>query len=173
MTLPPDILKQAEVEEWPKHPKYNYRISRSGVIWSITTGKFIKVFNNPSGYLQTLFCLNGRRVNVKIHVVVLETYSGPRPPGYVCAHLNGNKRDNRPENLRWVTPKENSSHMAIHGTLRYGSRHGIAKLNEEQVSAIKQLLARGLTQEKIAAQFSVSRSLISQIKVGVVWTHVE
>ena len=44
---------------------------------------------------------------VKVHHAVLEAWGFPRPKGYECDHINGNKTDNRLANLEWVTHDEN------------------------------------------------------------------
>ena len=46
--------------------------------------------------------------NVKIHRAVCEAFHGAAPfPRAVVIHINENALDNRPENLRWGTQKEN------------------------------------------------------------------
>ena len=49
-----------------------------------------------------------RGKNYKIHRLICEAFHGPAPEGKpVVLHLNENALDNRPENLRWGTQKEN------------------------------------------------------------------
>ena len=49
-----------------------------------------------------------RGKNYKIHRLVCEAFHGPAPfEGSVVLHLNEKATDNRPENLRWGTQKEN------------------------------------------------------------------
>lgn len=44
----------------------------------------------------------------KVARLVCAAFHGPAPADKpVCMHLNENSRDNRPENLRWGTQKEN------------------------------------------------------------------
>lgn len=46
--------------------------------------------------------------NVKVHQAVCEAFHGPKPfPRAVVLHENECALDNRPENLRWGTQKEN------------------------------------------------------------------
>ena len=46
--------------------------------------------------------------NYKVHRLVCEAFHGPQPEGKpVVLHLNEDALDNRPENLRWGTQKEN------------------------------------------------------------------
>jgi hypothetical protein len=41
------------------------------------------------------------------HYLICVTFHGPRPEGYECDHINGNKLDYSAQNLEWVTPAEN------------------------------------------------------------------
>lgn len=72
---------------------------------------------NKRGHLGTTLCINGTEHQVWVHVLVLEAFVGPCPPRMECRHLNGNPADNRLENLRWGTRKENSADRKAHGRL--------------------------------------------------------
>lgn len=44
----------------------------------------------------------------KVHQLVCEAFHGPKPfDGAVVIHLDENALNNRPENLKWGTQKEN------------------------------------------------------------------
>lgn len=46
--------------------------------------------------------------NIKIHQAVCEAFHGPKPfPEAVVIHLDEDAHNNRPENLKWGTQKEN------------------------------------------------------------------
>jgi hypothetical protein len=60
---------------------------------------------------------NHRRVKcIQVHVLVLEAFVRPRPPGLVACHNDGNRLNNHLSNLRWDTPSENSRDVVRHGT---------------------------------------------------------
>ena len=50
----------------------------------------------------------GRQAPRKVHQLVCEAFHGPKPfPSAVVIHLDENAHNNRPENLKWGTQKEN------------------------------------------------------------------
>lgn len=55
--------------------------------------------------------------NIKVHRAVCEAFHGSPPfPNAVVIHLNENALDNRPENLKWGTQKEN---LNMPGFIKY------------------------------------------------------
>lgn len=59
-----------------------------------------------------------RRVVRRVHVLVLEAFVGPRPPGLEGCHWDDDKDNNHLENLRWDTRSANMQDM-----LRNGNNH--------------------------------------------------
>jgi len=56
--------------------------------------------NNKTGYMEL--------ASVRVHRIVATAYHGEAPsPEHVVDHIDTNRRNNRPENLRWVTKMEN------------------------------------------------------------------
>lgn len=106
-----------------------------------------------------------------IHRLVLTAFSGPPPPGMECRHLNGDCTDNRPENLRWGTRKENIHDNIRNGTFSRGESQPGSKLTAEKVGRIKTMLGAA-TYEEIGREFGVSRALVSKIARGKSWPHV-
>ena len=62
---------------------------------------------NNSGYL----IMNVEGKTRTVHSLVAETFLGERPEGYDIDHINGDKTDNKAENLRYVTHTENMRHF--------------------------------------------------------------
>lgn len=93
-----------------------YAVTADGRIFKIREGqppKEKRLTPNSAGYLGT--SLNGRRYLV--HRLVCEAFHGPAPEATMdVAHNNGNRTDNRAENLRWATRAENIADQRKHGT---------------------------------------------------------
>lgn len=52
-----------------------------------------------------------------VHTLVLEAFVGPRPPGAHACHRNDIPHDNRLQNLRWGSPRENYQDKVLNGRL--------------------------------------------------------
>lgn len=110
------------------------------------------------------------------HVLMLEMTAGPKPtPEHECAHScgKGHKGCVNPRHLRWATPSENAMDKLPHGTHIFGERHGRAKLTDNQVLEIRELLAQGTSQDKIAETFGVSQASVSLIRHRKRWAWLE
>jgi hypothetical protein len=103
-----------------------------------------------------------------VHRLVAAAFIGPCPDGLQVNHKNGKKPDNRPENLEYVTPRENTRHGFRNGLSRVkrGAESPGAKLTAFQVDWMRRIYRHGeLTQEELAAPFGVSER--------TVWRHVK
>ena len=88
--------------------------ARSGVMKR--KGKILKQSPiNQDGYLAIGLHRNGHQKKRMVHRLVLMAFVGPCPEGMEGCHNNGVNTDNRLENLRWDTPKENSEDIKRHG----------------------------------------------------------
>lgn len=74
-------------------------------------GRKLAQFLNPSGYLRAKMNNKG----VQIHQIVALFYLGKKPEGMCVNHKDGNKLNNRPSNLEYVTIAENIKHSIRHG----------------------------------------------------------
>ena len=91
--------------------KYNRWVSKDGLVYRYDKKNDKLVLCKQSklrnGYLRT--CVSGKPYTNLVHRIVWETFKGPIPSDKVIDHINTNRTDNRLENLRCVTQKENQS----------------------------------------------------------------
>lgn len=89
-------------------------------------GTNLKLCKINSGYLIAKMYVNHKHIQRAVHRLVAETFLG-KCEGLDVNHKNGNKQDNRLENLEWCSRKENMEHC---------SRNGLRK-DIKKVMAIK------------------------------------
>ena len=98
-----------------------------------------------------------------VHRLVLEAFVGPCPEGMECCHGDGNGCNNRLENLRWDTPRNNHRDKRTHGTTAFGVKGNTWKLTRK-IGAINQLRKSGYTLQQLASMF--------EVETGTIWYHL-
>lgn len=132
------------------------------------TGKLIKPQRLKSGYYEVSLCSHGKRTHRTIHSLVAEAFLGPRPSGHDVMHLNGDRSDNRLENLNYGTRSEN-----LQSTYSYGGKSANGKLSKEDVINIKIRLRNGESIPSICADYNVHRAAIYHIRSGKTFAHIQ
>lgn len=83
-----------------RHPREDKRIRKDDNVW--TFGKP----NEKTGYME----IAGQRVH---RIVAFAFHGNPPTEQHVVDHIDTNRRNNRPENLRWLTRLENALNNPI------------------------------------------------------------
>ena len=111
----------------------------------------------------------GAQKSLYIHRVVALVFIGNRPDGMVIRHLDGNRFNNRADNLAYGTVQQNYEDTIKHKTHKY-ENNGRALLSERCVNAIKYLHSQKLVKSSnLAKAFNVSNSTICAIVKGRNW----
>lgn len=124
------------------------------------------------GYCVVCICINNVRTWRTVHSLVAAAFLGPRPSGMQINHVNGDKTDNRPANLEYVTGQQNERHAAAHGLKARGERHHGAKLTAALVLELRRRNAAGASTRRLADEFGVSQTAVSHAICGRTWSHI-
>jgi hypothetical protein len=83
-------------------------------------------------------------------------------------HLDGNRRNNTPGNLRYGSRREN-----LHQTYEYGGRQGPGKLTAEDVLNIRRAIKTGAADRELGDQYGVHSAAINHIRRGKTFRWLE
>lgn len=145
-----------------------YFISNTGKIFSTLYKRFLEPRPDKDGYLRIhLECYDPKRGENKpkliaIHSLVNLCFNGNYPENMknpTTDHIDGNKRNNTPSNLRWVENRINASY-----DLRHIGRN--ESIPDSEVPKIYELYRNGMTCEKIAKLYNTSFRYIHHILIG-------
>jgi hypothetical protein len=151
------------MEIWRQSPYYpEYEISNLGNLRHKENKNNLKYSIHKKGYPQINLKVDGKRVCRKIHRLVAEAFIPNPERKPQVNHINGDKFDNRVENLEWVTNGENGKHAYRTGLkiAPVGENHQRSLLTNEQVIYIFQ---SSKTRRELAEKFNVSLSTITAI----------
>jgi hypothetical protein len=174
------------MEEWRTIPGYEgfYEASSEGRIRSVDRmvdtyshrgarptkqrrkGKVLSQNIGPHGYLLTCLTVHGRSATKRVNVLVCAAFHGSRPDEMDACHCDGDRLNNRADNMRWDTPFGNAADKIAHGTEARGARNGNAKLRPDQVLAIR---ASTSSAKSLAAEYGVSPDNILLIRSRKSW----
>ncbi|MBN2445645.1 MAG: NUMOD4 motif-containing HNH endonuclease [Phycisphaerae bacterium] len=134
-------------------------------------GRILACNPDSKGYPFFAMCIPQKPIRrPKVHRVVAATFIGPCPEGMQVNHKNGNKADNRVENLEYVTCMENIRHGWRTGLYRRenrtGEKHGRAKVTNATAALMRQSTESCTV---LGRRYRVSRSVVSRIKRGLAY----
>lgn len=164
-------------EVWKDIPDYEslYQASTEGRIRSVDRsgiwtgrgyrsmkGRILKPGRNTKfGHVTVAV---GKNNSVNVHVLVLQTFVGPRPTGYDGIHLDGDASNNKLSNLKWGTRSENNEMM---------TRHGRQQFTEKDIRYIRSTAYKYWgAQTDLAKHYDVSISIINSVAMGRNYSHV-
>ena len=178
-------------EVWKAIPGYEgvYEISSEGNLRSLdritkfTTrhgtpgtrefkGKDLKTkFNKTTG--RNEITLWGRENGKKkcrtfpIHKLIMLAFAGPRPDGMCACHNDGDKTNDKLENLRYDSYKNNSLDKKKHGTELSGEARHNSSLTDKETREIVELYLTGeYTQAEICEKYGVGRKVLGNVING-------
>jgi len=180
-----DNVRYMGLVEYP-----GYMVSDNGKVWSywkrdphIMTRYYIsdtltelKPNRPPSSKYYSVGLRNYKKTKttIRIHVLILMAFIGPRPPGMQARHFpDRDVANNSIDNLKYGTQAEQDHDKIIHGTQTRlkGNKNPMTKLKETDIPIIRDLFAQGLSKSKLGRKFGVRYQTIDKLLRYKTWKH--
>lgn len=160
---------------------FHYAISDKGEVRNTNTGLTLKNQHTRDGYCALKISNPDIRFakTMRVHRLVAMMYL-PNPNNWPeVNHKDGNKDNNRVDNLEWCTSSYNQKHAYATGLKHCVIKHGCgedcygSKYTEKQIREVCVLLQEGkLTYRQIAERTGVSRRNVVTIRCKQSWHHI-
>ena len=153
-----------------------YIISLNGDVYSIprngTKNEFVKLKTKVDrcGYVQVILTKNNIKHYKTVHRLVATTFIPNSINKPQVNHRDGNKTNNKLDNLEWVTAQENKIHAIKNGLSHNMSdfnKRTKRKLSNQQLCEVRNAIAnKSMMQKDIAEKYGISKQAVTLIKQG-------
>jgi hypothetical protein len=132
--------KDLEGEYWKDIPGYEglYCASNMGRIQNMINLNYLNPTPKENKYSSVrLFDMNSKAKPFRVHRLIAITFLNNPDNKPVVNHKNGNKNDNRLENLEWMTHQENSQHAYDTKLIKFYKR-GVYQIDKDTNEIIEE-----------------------------------
>jgi len=148
---------------WVKIPDYDYEVSDKGEIRRIGGGTLKKLtLDKSNGYLKTSLWRNNVGRTFFVHRLVAAAFVDGDTE-LTVNHIDGNKQNNTPDNLEWITKADNTRHQHESGLANAATQYKPTKIPPEDYYLIVDRYDEGEPCDFIAADYDCSQPLISWV----------
>ena len=150
----------------------NYAITKDGVVFNRSTRRILKPDVNSCGYERVTLSKNGNTARFFVHRLVAETFLGFQE-GMEVNHINGDKLDNRVNNLEWCTSSSNKQHALSLELRASGEKHVNSKLTDDEVRDICSYISHGFQRGEVLELVpSCSKHQFDDIRRRKTWKQI-
>lgn len=144
-----------------------YQVSNLGRIRRRDTRKVLRPLTLSRGYKGVrLYYTADKAVTRKIHRIVAEHFI-PNPLALPQVnHKDGNKSNNRVENLEWCTNDYNMNHAVAARLIKQGEDRPCSKCTNESLGYLQELIDRGFTIKQLSVVYGVCKQVMKRIVRG-------
>src|ERR1700677_1291547 len=129
-------------------------------------GKLTSLVSDKDGYIVVTLHVAGLIRNRKVHRLVASEFIANPDSLPEVNHKDGEKTNNKVENLEWCLHLDNQQHAGKLGLMAAGSKNGTAKLTESDVIDIRKTDKSGPYLSKL---YGVSVATISLVRRRKIW----
>ncbi len=148
-------MQAAEI--WKPIPttRNEYEASSLG---SIRKGdRLVRLSKHPRGYVSVSVRMDQQKPTTRLaHRLVADAFIGPCPTGLQVNHKDGDRKNNRPDNLEYVTQTENN----LHAVARIGAYRGNQRKDSTMTAEVaRQIVTEhraGMGYKRIAKKFGIT-----------------
>lgn len=150
-----------------------YTVNDLGEFFSDNSGQ-MKTRNRAGTEYQIInfMTIKGKKKTFRAHRLVLMAFNPVENMSQLeVNHIDGDKTNNKLENLEWCSSSKNQKHAFKLGLQkpRKGEKSNFSKLSAEDIKHIFELREKGKTQQEIADIVGCTRSNISYILNKKTW----
>jgi hypothetical protein len=129
--------------------------------------------NAGCGYLKVDLSKNNKYKAEYVHRLVLKHFKGEDKLKPEVNHKNGNKTDNRLDNLEWVDSSENKNHAILTGLrkIQMGQYASASKISDIDAYMIKYNLDF-IVNKKVAEIYNIDVQIVRSIRANRTWKHI-
>lgn len=149
------------------------QVNQAGTYTRTMKGKLMKMNVNNKGYNVTQLSRNGVRQMVLVHRLVAKAFvNNPKELPQVN-HEDGNKQNNRADNLGWTNNSGNQEHAIATGLIKKarGEATRASKLTDEAVKWIRAY--NQLPTADVAGKYGVTQQTILDVRNRKTWNHIQ
>ena len=147
---------------WRKIQDYDYEINEQGEVRRIGTTVLKTQTHNERGYCVVGLWKNNIGRKYYIHrLVAIAFVEGDH--SLTVNHIDGNKLNNTPDNLEWITKADNTRHQHKTGLASNATQYKPTKVPPEDYERIVERFDEGEPCDFIASDYGCSQPTISWI----------
>lgn len=145
----------------------HYSVTEEGEVYSFKKNGYLSSKGTSgNGYQKVTLCHEGERKDFMVHRLVAMAFI-PNPCDLPQVnHKDGDKGNNKIDNLEWCTAEYNTQHAMETGLRRREVKNSYRSLSDELVKALCEDIDNGVSNKIICESYNVKHTLVCGIRSG-------